>query len=290
MKKGRYFLLLIGLLSSCGSVETSPSDSTQVSDSQSDVISSTEESNITNTVDTWKILEGSIYETTVYKFTSNVPGKKCVIVGGIHGDEVAGWKAALQLKERRNFVGEVLIIPQASIFACKREERYPGRGSPVNGVTYKDLNRHFPGKADGNVTQQISYAISETVKDFNPDVVIDLHESLRSASSSYFDQDTSSRLGDTLIYGNSWTSLLTQSVIEEYNDSYLKDQDYPFATDTYAPGGSFNQYFGNLYEDRIVVTIETTRYFNSSTPKDEDRRIEQQIELVDLILKYSLDF
>ena len=288
MKKGRYFLLLIGLLSSCGGLETSPSDSIQVSDSETVEVSSTQE--ITNTVETWKILEDSIYETTVYKFTSNVPGKKCVIVGGIHGDEVAGWKAALQLKERRNFIGEVLIIPQANIFACKRNERYPGRGTAINGITYKDLNRNFPGKADGNITQQIAHAISQTVIDFDADIIIDLHESLRSSSSSYFDSDTSSRLGDLLIYGNSWTSLFTQTIIEDYNDLYLQNKDYPFGTDTYAPGGSFNQYFGKLYEDRIVFTIETTRYFSESEPKDEDRRIQQQLELIDLALKYSIDF
>mgnify|MGYP003301529940 FL=1 len=121
MKKRRYFLLLIGILSSCGSIGTSPSDNSispteptlDISNSEeipseeisNDVDSSLKESSeveITNTVETWKILEDSIYETTVYKFTSNVPGKRCAIVGGIHGDEVAGWKAALQLKERRD--------------------------------------------------------------------------------------------------------------------------------------------------------------------------------------------
>ena len=289
MKKGRYLLLLIGILSSCGNVTTS--ESNPVSTLPTDEIESST-INIENTVETWNILENSSYETTVYKFTSNVPGKKYAIVGGIHGDEVAGWKAALQLKERRDFTGEVLIIPQASILACKREERYPGRGlgGIVNGVSYKDLNRNFPGDPNGNVTKQIAYAISETVKDFNPDVVVDLHESLRSSSSSFFDQDTSSRLGDLLIYGNSWTSLFTQSVIEDYNDIYLKDGDYPFGTDTYAPGNSFNQYFGKLYEDRIVLTIETTRYINDTTPKSESRRIEQHLELIDMIMKYAVDY
>ena len=285
MKKGRYLLLLIGILSSCGNVT---SGSEQVSTLPSMDDSST--ILIENTVETWNILQDSIYETAVYKFTSNIPGKKVAIVGGIHGDEVAGWKAALQLKEKRNFVGEVLIIPQASILACKREERYPGRGSAVNGITYKDLNRNFPGDPNGNETKQIAYAISETVKDFNPDVVVDLHESLRSSSSSFFDQDTSSRLGDLLIYGNSWTSLFTQTIIEDYNKEYLKEGDYPFGTDTYAPGNSFNQYFGKLYEDRLVMTVETTRYINASTPKDESRRIEQQLELIDMILKYSQDY
>ena len=287
MKKGRYFLLLIGILSSCSNISNSSNNVT--SDTSSDTIE------INNTVETWKILEDSIYETTVYKFTSDVPGKKCVIVGGIHGDEVAGWKAALQLKDKRDFVGEVLLIPQANILACKREERYPGKVAnagavAVNGIKYQDLNRNFPGDPNGNVTKQIAHEISQTVIDFDPDVVIDLHESLRSSSASHFEEGTSSRLGDLLIYGNSWTSLFTQTVIEEYNASYLKEGDYPFGTDTYAPGNSFNQYFGKLYEERIVLTIETTRYFNATKPKDETRRIEQQLELVDLVLKYSQDF
>ena len=282
MKKGRYFLLLIGILSSCSNISNSSNNVT--SDTSSETIE------VNNTVETWKILEDSIYETTVYKFTSDIPGKKCVIVGGIHGDEVAGWKAALQLKDKRDFVGEVLLIPQANILACKREERYPGKGSEVNGIKYQDLNRNFPGDPNGNVTKQIAHEISQTVIDFDPDVVIDLHESLRSSSSSYFEEGTSSRLGDLLIYGNSWTSLFTQTVIEEYNASYLKEGDYPFGTDTYAPGNSFNQYFGKLYEERIVLTIETTRYFSATKPKDETRRIEQQLELVDLVLKYSQDF
>jgi hypothetical protein len=305
MKKGRYLLLLIGILSSCGNVEISSSNQNSSNTTSEPAGSTVEESSVNtsseeisdsstitieNTVETWDILEDTIYETTVYKFTSNIPGPRYAIVGGIHGDEVAGWKAALMLKERRNFEGEVLIIPQASILACKREERYPGRGQAVNGITYKDLNRNFPGNPDGNITKQIAYAISETVKNFNPDVIVDLHESLRSSSSSYFDQDTASRLGDLLIYGNSWTSLFTQSIIEDYNASYLQDGDYPFGTDTYAPGGSFNQYFGGYYEDRIVITIETTRYFDENRPKNEERRIQQQLEMIDLILEFAKDY
>ena len=55
MKKGRYFLLLIGILSSCSSLQNpSNSNSTQVSIS---------ETIINNEVETWTILENSIYET-----------------------------------------------------------------------------------------------------------------------------------------------------------------------------------------------------------------------------------
>ena len=276
--------MLIGILSSCSGVNPS-SNNTQVS-------TGTSNETIENTVETWSILEDTIYETTAYRYTSNVPGKKIAIVGGIHGDEVAGWKAALQLKERRKFTGEVLIIPQASILACKREERYPGYGDAVNGIKYKDLNRNFPGNSKGNPTEQIADAIAQTVIDFDADIIVDLHESRSSASASFFEEEQKSRLGDLLIYGNSWSSLFCSVVAQQYNASYLQSGDYPFGTDTYAPGGSFNQYFGQLYEDRIVLTIETTRYtdYENKIKKNENRRIQQQLEMIDLIFKNSEKF
>ena len=285
MKFGNCLLLSIGIVSSCSGLEPSSNNTNQVSIETSD-------ETIENTVETWSILEDTIYETAVYKYTSNVPGKKVAIVGGIHGDEVAGWKAALQLKERRNFTGEVLIIPQASILACKREERYPGLGTSINGVKYKDLNRNFPGNPDGNATEKISYAITEIVTNFDADIIIDLHESRSSASASYFDESASSRLGDLLIYGNSWSSLFCKVVTQQYNASYLQNGDCPFGTDTYAPGGSFNQYFGGLYEDKIVLTIETTRYtdYENRVKKDENRRIQQQLDLIDLVFENAEKF
>ena len=61
MKKGRYLLLLIGILSSCGNVTTS--ESNPVSTLPTNEIESST-INIENTVETWNILENSNYETT----------------------------------------------------------------------------------------------------------------------------------------------------------------------------------------------------------------------------------
>ena len=51
--------------------------------------------NITET--NFKILTSTAYATTVYKFVTDKEGPKIAIVGGIHGDEIAGWTAALRL-------------------------------------------------------------------------------------------------------------------------------------------------------------------------------------------------
>lgn len=226
--------------------------------------------------ETYNIMVGTQNETTVHIFKSNLPGPKVVIVGGIHGDEVAGWKTALSFVERENFFkGEVIIIPQAYIRADNMVNRYPGY-TATNGAKYSkslDLNRNFPGKANGTETEQIAYAITQEVEKHDADYIIDLHESRRSYSNS------NPLLGDLLIYGNVDSSLICYDLVNEFNKSYLKEGEVNFFYDTNAPDGAFNQYFGDTYPDKIVFTVETNRQLK------EARRIEQQTQMLDLLFE-----
>ena len=85
----------------------------------------TEEDPANVTVTNWKILEGTDSVTTVYKYTTDKEGPKIAIVGGIHGDETAGWTAALRLvtslESKKGVCGEILLIPQANILADKAD-------------------------------------------------------------------------------------------------------------------------------------------------------------------------
>ena len=141
-----------------------------------------------------------------------------MIKQGSYNDTILPY--ALSLIEKVDYYhGTVMIIPQAYIKADNMINRYPGY-TASNGAKYNkalDLNRNFPGKADGTETEKIAYAIAQEVENFDADYIIDLHESRSSASSSFFEEEQKSRLGDLLIYGNSWTSLFTQTVIEDYN-------------------------------------------------------------------------
>lgn len=226
--------------------------------------------------ETYNIMVGTQNETTVHIFKSNLPGPKVVIVGGIHGDEVAGWKTALNFVERENFFkGEVIIIPQAYIRADNMVNRYPGY-TATNGAKYSkslDLNRNFPGKANGTETEQIAYAITQEVEKHDADYIIDLHESRRSYSNS------NPLLGDLLIYGNVSSSLICYDLVNEFNKSCLKEGEVNFFYDTNAPDGAFNQYFGDTYPDKIVFTVETNRQLK------EARRIEQQTQMLDLLFE-----
>ena len=252
-------------------------------DNKQDVIPETPTVEIINEHTTFNILEGTIYETTVHKFKSNIEGPKVAIVGGIHGDEVAGWKAALELVKRDNFKGEVLIIPQAHILADTLVHRYPGfkydgitTSKEHNGIKYEDLNRIF-GKTKNNPTQTIANAIIEVVTEFKPEYIIDLHESRRSSTAD------SALLGDLVIFGNSYSALFADDLVYEFNARCIKPYETKFGTDTNAPEGSFNNYFGTKFPKSIVFTIETNREFvGGKDTADLSRRIEQQLQLIDL--------
>lgn len=233
---------------------------------------------VTNcTVETFTILTGTKHETEVYKYVSDVEGPKIAIVGGIHGDEVAGWRTAVDFIElgKTYFRGEVLLIPKASIIACDETVRYPGskNNGMFGGIKYSDLNRSFGSASGTNETEKISNAIIEVIKEFGAEHAIDLHESLDSR------HNDPKRLGDLLIYGNSNSALFSYDCTDIYNETIKYFYEFDFNADANAPEGTFNGYFGEVLPNGIVITIETSRKLQTS------RRIEQQHGMLKIILE-----
>ncbi len=52
----------------------------------------------------------------------------------------------------------------------------PGSAEKIEGWEARNLNRNYPGKADGNLTQRIAFAIVELLKRESVDVAYDFHE------------------------------------------------------------------------------------------------------------------
>jgi len=52
---------------------------------------------------------------------------------------------------------------------------YPS-GQKLAGNETRNLNRAYPGRTDGNLTEQIAYAIMQLIKKENIDIAFDLHE------------------------------------------------------------------------------------------------------------------
>ena len=222
------------------------------------------------------ILTGmELYETDVHIFKSNITGPKVAIVGGIHGDELAGWKTALNLLEKDDYKGEVLIIPRANYLGTVLEKRYPGQGNNgmYDGVKYSDLNRTFPGTLAGTITERIAYEIIQEIESFEPEYIIDLHESLSS-----YDDPKKPRLGNSLICTNNKTSLFVSDLVYDFNDQFLKENEKIFTTLSPAVANTFNDYCSKNF-DAVVFTIETNRQLELT------RRIEQQMQIIDLFFQ-----
>lgn len=115
---------------------------------------------------------------TVFRGAS--PGPTLALIAGTHGAEVAPVVAlqrvrALLAPERLR--GSVILVHVANLPSFLGRTIYY---SPIDG---KNLNRVYPGKRDGTVSERIAYAITTEVID-QADYVVDMHagdgnESLR---------------------------------------------------------------------------------------------------------------
>lgn len=237
----------------------------------------------------WKILEGEISETTVHKYVTNKPGPKIVIVGGIHGDEDAGWTAALRLvntiSQEKGICGEILLIPQANILADNALVRYNVKGM---GVTFSDLNRSFAVGRDSaakSETIKISNALVEVIDEFIDDheivneydlCIIDLHESRGS-----YTEGTAAKgyLGDQLICRNN--PFFMEDLLIHYNENYKELGDPNFRTEESVTDGSFSLNFSTKYRKATVFTIETNRgYKNGTNTIALEKRVSQQLNIL----------
>lgn len=94
-----------------------------------------------------------------------------LVVAGVHGDEGAwgAWAIRMLLEETplNELKGSLRVVSAANPLAMKADSR----NAPVDGL---DLNRAFPGDAEGSHTARLAYALAVNAVD-GADVVIDLH-------------------------------------------------------------------------------------------------------------------
>ena len=215
------------------------------------------------TVDTYKLLEGTDYEMEVYHIASENPGETVYIVGGVHGDERAGWFAGKLLRKATISSGELYVLAPANAKGAKELKRY---------VDEDDMNRCFPGKADGTPGEQVANAIYTDIADKNPGFLFDLHEAIIYTEGRDF-------LGSSLIF----TDL--EKMGDMFFDLLFATQDgelcsVPFGYNGPGPIGSIN----NTVTTNLgipTITVETFRGF------DIYQRVSDQLDIVEYVLKYK---
>ena len=72
---------------------------------------------------TVKLLPDTKYETALTVIDSGKSGPTVLVVGGVHGSEPAGYRAADQLKEECIAAGRLLILPRANAIGVKKGDR-----------------------------------------------------------------------------------------------------------------------------------------------------------------------
>jgi predicted deacylase len=118
-------------------------------------------------------LEFSLIEEKLPVFLINgeTEGPAVLVLGGIHGCEYTSIDAALELArslEPKDVIGKVAIIPIAN------PASFYARSIYVHPEDKKNLNRAFPGKADGTASEKLAYCLNETAIGA-VDYLIDLH-------------------------------------------------------------------------------------------------------------------
>jgi hypothetical protein len=147
------------------------------------------------------LASGTKYATNLYVIRSGKPGPVVMIVGGVHGNETAGYKAANLVKDYSIKSGTLLVVPQANKLAVEQHRRAASGGS--------DLNRSFPSDTI------LARSIYSAVKKYNVDWLMDMHEGY-----DYSTNPSSSSVGQSLIYyptGN--TKTIAKSILAGANSS-----------------------------------------------------------------------
>jgi hypothetical protein len=161
-------------------------------------------------------LRGTAGDTPVFLLEGAEPGGSVLVVGGTHGDEPAGYLAAVVLVERaRVSRGRLIVIPRANASGFTHnvpQEGHPQRfavdtpggprwftygaratnpvdqwpdpqvytlrrsGQTLSGSETRNLNRAYPGRPDGSLTEQIAFAIVQVIEREAVTLALDLHE------------------------------------------------------------------------------------------------------------------
>ncbi len=166
-----------------------------------------------STTRTVTVASGTKYATPLYIIDSGVPGPVVMIVGGVHGNETAGYKAAAKVKDYSIKKGKLLVLPQANKRAVANHTRSMGGA---------DLNRDFPRSKYDTADNTLSRSIFNVVKKYDVDWLMDMHEGV-----NYQKITSSSSVGQSLIYypdtqTKSMATKITRSLNKNISTSYKK--------------------------------------------------------------------
>lgn len=164
------------------------------------------------------LAEGTAWETEYTIKDSGEAGPVVMIVGGVHGNEPAGCRAAEQICDWPITHGKMIVLPRANEPALRAGKR----SAPNIEQAAANLNRNFATAATLSAARGvIAGAIWTLVCDQQPDWLIDLHEGFS------FNQMNPKSVGSSIIVHPSRAArqvapLMVQAVNETIDDEEKK--------------------------------------------------------------------
>jgi hypothetical protein len=166
--------------------------------------------------DYFPALAGGAGDGPVFVLEGEQPGGTLILLGGTHPQEVAGHVAAILVIENvRVKKGRLFVVPQANRSGFTYTdplEAFPHRfeiktphgvrwfrfgmrltnpvhqwpdpdvqvhhpsGEYMVGWEARNLNRNYPGRADGRFTERVGHAVTQLIEKENASLVLDMHE------------------------------------------------------------------------------------------------------------------
>lgn len=114
---------------------------------------------------TARLVPGTRHETTLHLKQGAGTTPSIMVIGGLHGDERAGYMAARRLLDWEITRGMLVIIPEAYVDGIARNVR-------------GELNGMLPGNARGNPLERLAAAVWYVIDFYRPGLLLTLHESV----------------------------------------------------------------------------------------------------------------
>lgn len=161
-------------------------------------------------------LSGSPGDTEVYVLDSVVPGASMLVLGGTHPNEPSSHISAVMLVENAvPAAGVLYVMPRSNTSGFTHNDPQEGApqsftiqtpmgarrfsygsratnpvhqwpdpnvyihassGQSLSGSETRNLNRGFPGRPNGTLTEQVCYGITQLIRDKGITISVDLHE------------------------------------------------------------------------------------------------------------------
>ncbi len=239
----------------------------------------------------------------------NGEGSTSLLTGGNHGDEYEGITSLLKLAnslEAKDIKGTVIIIPAMN---------YPAvlNGDRVSPIDNGNLNRAFPGKSDGTLTEKIADYFT-TVLVPKSDYVLDIHSGGKTLDIIPF--AAAHRLDDKMqeekcikaaqLFGAPYTLIMFELDAKTIYDTTVEKQGKVFVTTELRGGGTsspktiayadcgihnFLIYAGNIkgeYKKPYKTQMLDMSGGNCYVQSEHSGILEMTVELEDIVKKGDL--